>query len=154
MLRAMTGYLQDDAGDWVAKLICGHRQHVRHKPPFFSRPWTQSPEGRASMLGQALDCVRCDRRELPEGLIQAHRTTELDEHSIPEDLRNGQATQPGLWVVIHVVAGQLCCCLDGLAGQRLRLDAQTAGVVAPDVAFQVEPEGPVRFWIELLRPAD
>jgi tellurite methyltransferase len=65
MLRAIVGYVQDEAGDWVALLSCGHRQHVRHKPPFFLRPWTQSEEGRASMLGQSLDCVLCDRPPAP-----------------------------------------------------------------------------------------
>jgi hypothetical protein len=48
--RPITGYHQDDAGDWVAELGCGHGQHVRHKPPFFSRPWMLTLEGRATML--------------------------------------------------------------------------------------------------------
>jgi hypothetical protein len=60
MLRGITGYHLDEAGDWVAELACGHRQHVRHKPPFFLRPWVATPEGRASMIGTELDCKRCD----------------------------------------------------------------------------------------------
>lgn len=70
MLRAMIGYVQDEAADWVARLSCGHRQHVRHRPPFFLRPWTQTKEGRQAMLGQLLDCVRCDRGEPPEELAE------------------------------------------------------------------------------------
>lgn len=60
MRRAITGYHTDDVGDPVAELACGHGQHVRHHPPMFSRPWVLTPEGRASMLGVELDCVRCD----------------------------------------------------------------------------------------------
>lgn len=65
MLRAITGYHWDDVGDPVAELSCGHGRHVRHKPPLFLRPWVTTAEGRASMLGVELDCVRCDRLEAP-----------------------------------------------------------------------------------------
>jgi len=63
MLRPIASYHQDDVGDWVADLTCGHGQHVRHKPPFFLRPWVVTAEGRASMLGTPLDCVLCDREQ-------------------------------------------------------------------------------------------
>jgi hypothetical protein len=66
MKRKITGFHQDEHQDWVAELECFHGQHVRHKPPFFNRPWTQSETGRASMLGVELDCVLCDRLEWPE----------------------------------------------------------------------------------------
>ncbi len=65
MRRPIAGYHQDEKGDWVAELSCGHGQHVRHKPPFTLRPWVQSADGRAAMLGTELDCVRCDQGELP-----------------------------------------------------------------------------------------
>ncbi|MEZ4368912.1 MAG: DUF3565 domain-containing protein [Kofleriaceae bacterium] len=65
MERAITGYHQDEHGDWVAELACGHRQHVRHRPPFFLRPWVTTAAGRAEHLGTVLPCVRCDRGEPP-----------------------------------------------------------------------------------------
>ncbi len=67
MQRAIVGFHQDERGDWVAELSCGHGQHVRHQPPFFLRAWTLTAEGRASHLGTELGCVRCDRFELPDG---------------------------------------------------------------------------------------
>ena len=60
MKQPICGYHKDEHDDWVAELTCGHFQHVRHKPPFFSRPWVVSPEGRDSMLGEELNCVKCD----------------------------------------------------------------------------------------------
>jgi hypothetical protein len=60
MERAIVGFQTDEAGDWVALLQCGHRQHVRHKPPFQDRPWTLTALGRASHVGTPLDCVLCD----------------------------------------------------------------------------------------------
>lgn len=31
--RRIVGFDRDEEGDWVALLECGHRQHVRHRPP-------------------------------------------------------------------------------------------------------------------------
>jgi hypothetical protein len=36
MEQAITGWTDDEHGDWVAHLACGHRQHARHNPPFRS----------------------------------------------------------------------------------------------------------------------
>jgi [ribosomal protein S5]-alanine N-acetyltransferase len=58
--QAIVGWHQDEKGDWVAELACGHGQHVRHFPPLSFRPWVLTPEGRASFIGYELDCVRCD----------------------------------------------------------------------------------------------
>ena len=60
MLRAIARFMQDDEGDWIALLSCGHQQHVRHRPPWFHRPWAASPEGRAHAIGQFLECRLCD----------------------------------------------------------------------------------------------
>ncbi|HTY84930.1 MAG TPA: DUF3565 domain-containing protein [Silvibacterium sp.] len=56
---------QDEEGHWIADLACGHTQHVRHDPPWQNRPWTQSNEGRASMIGRVLDCKKCGEENSP-----------------------------------------------------------------------------------------
>lgn len=61
MLQPMIGFALDEHGDWVAELGCGHRQHVRHKPPWTQRPWVVSEDERAAMRGHPLDCNICDR---------------------------------------------------------------------------------------------
>ena len=57
--RPITGFYQDDQGDWIATLACGHTQHVRHNPPWQLRPWVLSEKGRAGMLGYPLPCRAC-----------------------------------------------------------------------------------------------
>ncbi len=64
--RSIIGYHRDDERHWVAELDCGHNQHVRHNPPWVSRPWVTTPEGRDNMLGTPLDCLKCDRGEPPD----------------------------------------------------------------------------------------
>ena len=60
MKQCIIGYHQDEHGDWVADLECGHGQHVRHEPPWSERPWVMTPQGRERMLGETLDCKKCD----------------------------------------------------------------------------------------------
>jgi hypothetical protein len=60
MDRRITGFHQDEQGDWVAELECGHRQHVRHNPPWTNRPWVVTSEGRAAQIGKTLPCKKCD----------------------------------------------------------------------------------------------
>jgi hypothetical protein len=66
MDRPIVGFHQDAEGHWVAQLACGHNQHVRHEPPWMSRPWVLTPEGRSSRLGVLLNCTKCDRGEPPD----------------------------------------------------------------------------------------
>ena len=49
MDRQIVAFRQDDVGDWVAVLACGHGQHVRHTPPLFERPWVLHPAAPLSL---------------------------------------------------------------------------------------------------------
>ncbi len=60
MQQPIVAFRQDQAGDWIADLRCGHSQHVRHRPPWQLRPWVTTPEGREAKLGTPLQCPLCD----------------------------------------------------------------------------------------------
>ena len=60
MQQPIIGYHQDDYGDWIADLACGHGQHVRHQPPFMNRPWVLTVAGRNQYLGTRLNCKKCE----------------------------------------------------------------------------------------------
>ncbi|HET7599516.1 MAG TPA: DUF3565 domain-containing protein [Gemmatimonadales bacterium] len=60
MQRRIVGFHQDDERHWVARLECGHTQHVRHDPPWQVRTWVTTAQGRAGRLGTTLDCRACD----------------------------------------------------------------------------------------------
>ena len=62
MKRAITGFQQDERGDWVAMLECGHTQHVRHNPPWQVRAWVTSAASRQKFLGNMLNCAKCDNQ--------------------------------------------------------------------------------------------
>jgi hypothetical protein len=53
------GFRQDDKGDWIAELSCGHRRHFRHRPPWTNHPWVTSAAGRDAKIGQPFECALC-----------------------------------------------------------------------------------------------
>ncbi len=63
--QPIIGFHQDELGDWTANLACGHTQHVRHNPPWESRPWVETASGRDQHLGYQLECKKCEE---PEGM--------------------------------------------------------------------------------------
>jgi cytochrome c-type biogenesis protein CcmH/NrfF len=71
MYQPIVGYHQDEQGDWVADLACGHGQHVRHQPPFSNRPWVLTGVGRTRHVGTQLNCLKCE--EPPIDLPQTSR---------------------------------------------------------------------------------
>lgn len=60
MKRKIVGFHQDEHGDWIADLECGHTQHVRHNPPWLVREWVMTAEGRAGFIGRELECRACE----------------------------------------------------------------------------------------------
>ena len=60
MKQRIIVFHQDERGDWVAELECGHGQHVRHDPPWSERPWVTTQSGREQKLGETLLCKKCD----------------------------------------------------------------------------------------------
>ncbi|NVB80156.1 MAG: DUF3565 domain-containing protein [Kofleriaceae bacterium] len=151
MQRAIASFSQDELGDWVAHLVCGHRQHVRHKPPFWSRPWVLTPEGRAEKVGLPLDCVLCDRFEMPASFAAYKRTAEFDETTIPAGLLRDHTTKAGVWAVIHVLAGRLRYVVEPPLQRDEILEPGRNGIVVAEVPHRIEPLGPVRFFVEFHR---
>jgi len=43
----------------VADLACGHTQHMRHQPPWQSRAWVLTDDGRQRFIGTAIPCRPC-----------------------------------------------------------------------------------------------
>ena len=151
MHRTIIGYHQDEEGDWVASLNCGHRQHVRHKPPFFERPWTQTAAGREERKKSPLECPLCDRLEMPEGLIPFHRTPLLKNDTIPPNLLSDHKTKAGVWGRIVVVSGTMRYIVEEPVSEAFELTDEKPGIVAPEIPHRIEPIGETHFYVQLYR---
>jgi len=148
--RSITGYHQDDAGDWVAELACGHNQHVRHRPPFQLRAWVLGPDGRLGRLGKPLNCPLCDRCELPQGLRRVRASAVWDERTMPAGLRRAHRVAAGTWGRIVVQAGRLRFVAATTPTLDVELEAGSTQGIPPEVTHEVEPLGAVRFSVEFL----
>ncbi|MEO7560829.1 MAG: DUF3565 domain-containing protein [Nitrosospira sp.] len=153
MDRPITRFEFDSEGVPMAFLTCGHPQHVRHNPPFINRPWITTDEGRNSMLGKTLNCVRCDKFELPDSFVAYKRTSVFTEESVPAALRKDHSTKTGVWAKINVAEGKLRYRVPAL-GVDMELSQDKIGIVVPEVMHNVEPLGRVHFFVEFYRTPD
>jgi tellurite methyltransferase len=142
------GFRPDATGEWVAELACGHRRHVRHRPPWELRPWVMTEEGRASMLGQPLDCSACDEVRLPPSAREYKRTVTFTDQTLPKALRADHRTKAGTWARIVVEAGRAEY---HVRGRVQVLEPGVVGIVEPEVPHHLAPLGPLAVHVEFLR---
>lgn len=150
MERPITGFGIDDEGDPFAWLSCGHRQHVRHQPPFVNRPWVMDEAGRAGMLGKPLNCVRCDAMEWPDNFYSHQQTPPFTEATIPAGLLKDHSTKAGVWAKIIVHEGHLRYRIPSLGIDQV-LTPDTPGIVLPEILHSVEPLGAVQFLVQFYK---
>jgi tellurite methyltransferase len=148
---SIRGFHQDAEGDWVAELACGHGQHVRHRPPWQVRPWVTSEAGRSERLGTAIECPLCQMPSLPPDVHAYRRTATFTEATTPAGLLRDHSTKPGTWARIVVEEGTLGYRLE-CPSTAFVLTPTNEGVIPPVVPHQVQLLGPVRFYIEFLKP--
>lgn len=148
MNRNITGFELDKEEHWTARLSCGHAQHTRHNPPIVERPWVLTAVGRDEKLGTSLDCVRCDRFEMPITHAAYKETPDFTEATVPKGLLNHHSTKAGVWGLIHVTHGKLKYFVEPPIGSQYELTSDAPGIVLPEVMHRVEPQGFVRFYVE------
>lgn len=149
--RPIVGFHQDAQGVWVAELACGHNQHVRHTPPWQSRPWVQTEAGRSAHLGAELPCSACAMPRLPQAVAMYRQTAEFDERTLPQGLRRRHTLTAGTWGRIVVLEGRLLYAIEREPVCAFVLAPELPGIVEPEVPHHVEPRGQVRLRIEFYR---
>jgi len=151
MNRKIVDFRQDEEAHWVAMLDCGHPQHTRHDPPLVERDWARTSEGRASRIGESLDCLRCDRHELPDDVVPFHLSDVFTEESLPEGLQHQHQTKAGLWARIDVLEGAVLFRefepFDGVT----TLTPDAPGIIVPEVPHEVAWEGPFRIQVQFFK---
>ena len=91
--------------------------------------------------------------QLPAGASPYRRTDTFTEETVPAALRRSHSTKDGVWGLIHVLEGRLAyriCDARRLAHESV-LAPGAPGVVEPTILHEVEPLGPVRFYVEFHR---
>ena len=113
-------------------------------------PWVVSEARRKAMLGTALD-----RALRPDGVARGVRRLPPDAGVRREDgspgLTSEHATKRGVWAKIHMICGALRYHVGPSLDRSFRVDPKSIAAIVPDVRHRVEPEGPVRFFVEFAR---
>lgn len=91
-------------------------------------------------------------RHWPEAIDPYKRTPEFTETSVPAGLLRRHSTKPEVWARLHVLAGTLIF-RDLETGTETRLLPGIHPLIHPEQAHEVEPVGPVRFFVEFCRAA-
>lgn len=86
-------------------------------------------------------------QQLPTTLRAYKRTPDFTEATMPAGLRRMHETKGGVWGKICVLEGKLLLRFVE-DGEKRMLTPDNPGVVCPRQAHEVEPFGPVRFYIE------
>jgi len=149
MHRQIEGFHQDDLGDWVADLVCGHGQHVRHRPPFQLRPWILDSSSREERIASILDCHLCDAGEIPDRARFVGVTKSWNEETVPSSLKERHRLAQHVWGVLDVQSGQVGLMFGDSPISPLLLGPGSSRAIPPEVDHQVVPMGRANFFIRL-----
>ena len=150
VLRRITGFHQDDHGDWVAELSCLHGQHVRHQPPFRERPWVLTAEGREARIGTDIDCPLCDQAVLPDGLRVVRTAGPFDETTVPPGLRRDHRVPEGHWGRLRVMDGAVELSMATDPPLTRRVETGDEQPIPPGVVHAVQTAGRVLLALDVL----
>jgi tellurite resistance-related uncharacterized protein len=87
-------------------------------------------------------------------LASYRKTPIFDESSIPAGLLHRHSTKAGVWARIHVLEGTLLFRLLEPVPIEYPLTPERPGEVEPEAPHEVAVCGPVRFYVEFLRPLE
>ncbi|MFO7566344.1 MAG: DUF3565 domain-containing protein [Enhygromyxa sp.] len=152
--RTILSFARDEQGDWVAQLDCGHRRHVRHRPPLSSFPWVEHAEGRAAHVGELIECGRCVSREWPEGFEPYKATKVFEQDTTPAGLLADHRTKAGVWGRLELLEGSLALRFVEPLDERVELVAGDSAAIPPELPHRVELSGPARFRVQFHRRSD
>jgi tellurite resistance-related uncharacterized protein len=90
----------------------------------------------------------------PPDATPYQRTPEFTQATVPPGLLRAHATKAGAWGLIHVLEGRLAYRITDPrrpASELILTPGGEPGIVEPTLVHEVEPLGPVRFYVEFLR---
>lgn len=90
-------------------------------------------------------------KELPEGMVAYKQTAVFTESTVPAGLLRRHTTKAGTWGKIVVLSGRLRYRILVDPIEEHELSPGRPGVVEEQVPHEVEPLGPVSFYVEFHR---
>lgn len=60
VVRRIVAVTVESEDTCVVELECGHRRHVRDRPPLSSHPWVRDADARQQRISERIECGLCD----------------------------------------------------------------------------------------------
>lgn len=93
-------------------------------------------------------------KTLPAELVAYKKTPAFTADTIPPGLLKAHQTKAGTWGSIVIVSGTLLYRILEPEIEEIMLSPSHHGVVEPTNLHEVEPNGPVEFYVEFYKKAD
>ena len=114
----------------------------------------QTEIGRAERIGAELDCPRCDRAEVPDGLELARTAGPFDADSLPAGLRRDHRIAERTWGRLRVLDGAVRFWMATAPPIHRTVRAGEEQPIPPGVPHALDVDEPVTLLIDfLVRPA-
>lgn len=121
----------------VVELDCGHRRHVRDRPPFERYPWVRDATARAEKIGASIECLRCDALERPSTAQRYREGTPWTRATLPAALGQSHALKTGVWGELVVLAGTARLRFDPPLARSLALAAGDVASIPPELTHEL-----------------
>ncbi len=148
----MTRFERESSAAIVVELDCGHRRHVRHRPPLEDHRWVLDDALAESRVGECIECGRCAGLEAPAKLETYRTTPTFTAAEIPAGLRREHRTKAGVWGRVVVEQGWAELRFVSLDNRSVRAEAGQSVAIPPDLAHVLVTSDDVRLYIEFARP--
>lgn len=158
MQRRVVRVRRDEHGERIADLDCMHTQPLGRTRDLGRRARQEDPSpatgsaGDSGLISSPLECLRCDRAELPCGLTVVRTAGPFDETNVPAGLRRAHRVAEGVWGRLQVLEGSVGFRMEGvvpvLERQVLAGEGQP---IPPGAVHELQLAGPVRLCVDFLR---
>jgi tellurite resistance-related uncharacterized protein len=149
--RAIVAVQEESPGTCVVELDCGHRRHVRDRPPLERHSWVRDPATRAARVGQRIECGRCDALERPAAASRYREGPIWDQGTVPRGLLGAHRLAPGVWGELTIVDGRVRLRFLPPLDRVHELGIGDTVSIPPEVPHQLELVGDVRLRLDFWR---
>ncbi len=135
----------------VVELDCGHRRHVRDRPPLERHAWVRDPVARAERVGQQIECGLCEACVRPDAVQRYREGPTWDAAAIPRGLLARHRLAAGVWGELRVLEGRVRLRYLEPLSRELVLAAGDVAAIPPELPHELELLGDVRLRLDFFR---
>ena len=149
--RRIVAVHEEAPGTCIVELDCGHRRHVRDRPPFETHPWVHDDAERRARVGSAIECGLCAACVRPQDAQRYREGPSWDASSVPAGLLDRHRLKAGVWGELVVRAGRVRLHYDAPIDRVVDLEAGQVAAIPPEVVHRLELTGDVELRLDFLR---